>query len=279
MVFGFLFSAVASYMAGVVGSSNNPISGVTIATILFTSLLLLGLLGKNSPNGPAAAILVGAVVCCAAAIGGDNMQDLKTGYILGATPLKQQIMQVIGVLSSSLVLGLVLDVLHSAYTIGSPEMSAPQATLMKSVSEGVFLGNLPMEMLIIGSIIGIIIIMIDVSLEKRNSSFRIPVLAAAVGIYLPIQLTLPVFIGGVISYFSIKKMNDKLLQRRGLLLASGLITGEALMGILIALPIFISGEKNWWPSYNNFPEFGMINLGSILFLSILFWFYNSTIKK
>ena len=147
MIFGFLFSAVASYMAGVVGSSNNPISGVTIATILFTSLLLLVLLGKNSPNGPAAAILVGAVVCCAAAIGGDNMQDLKTGYILGATPLKQQIMQVIGVLSSSLVLGLVLDILHSAYTIGSPEMSAPQATLMKSVSEGVFLGNLPIEML------------------------------------------------------------------------------------------------------------------------------------
>ena len=165
MFFGFLFSAVASYMAGVVGSSNNPVSGVTIATILFTSLLLLLILGKNSPNGPAAAILVGAVVCCAAAIGGDNMQDLKTGYILGATPIKQQIMQVIGVLSSALVLGLVLDILHSAYTIGSPEMSAPQATLMKSVSEGVFTGNLPIEMLIIGSIIGVIIIIIDVYLE------------------------------------------------------------------------------------------------------------------
>ena len=278
MFFGFLFSAVASYMAGVVGSSNNPVSGVTIATILFTSLLLLLILGKNSPNGPAAAILVGAVVCCAAAIGGDNMQDLKTGYILGATPIKQQIMQVIGVLSSALVLGLVLDILHSAYTIGSPEMSAPQATLMKSVSEGVFTGNLPIEMLIIGSIIGVIIIIIDVYLEKKSYSFRIPVLAAAVGIYLPIQLTFPVFIGGLISYLSIKKMNNKLLQRRGLLLASGLITGEALMGILIALPIFISGEKNWWPSFN-FPEFGIINLGSVLFISILFWFYNSTTKK
>ena len=278
MFFGFLFSAVASYMAGVVGSSNNPVSGVTIATILFTSLLLLLILGKNSPNGPAAAILVGAVVCCAAAIGGDNMQDLKTGYILGATPIKQQIMQVIGVLSSALVLGLVLDILHSAYIIGSPEMSAPQATLMKSVSEGVFTGNLPIEMLIIGSIIGVIIIIIDVYLEKKSYSFRIPVLAAAVGIYLPIQLTFPVFIGGLISYLSIKKMNNKLLQRRGLLLASGLITGEALMGILIALPIFISGEKNWWPSFN-FPEFGIINLGSVLFISILFWFYNSTTKK
>jgi len=278
MVFGFLFSAVASYMAGVVGSSNNPISGVTIATILFTSLLLLLILGKDSPNGPAAAILVGAVVCCAAAIGGDNMQDLKTGYILGATPIKQQIMQVIGVLSSSLVLGLVLDILHTAYVIGSPEMSAPQATLMKSVSEGVFKGNLPMEMLIIGSIIGLIIIIIDVFLEKKNSSFRIPVLAAAVGIYLPIQLTFTLFIGGIISFLSIKKVNDKILQRRGLLLASGLITGEALMGIFIALPIFITGVKNWWPSYN-LPEFGIINLGTLFFISLLLWFYNFTTKK
>ena len=111
--------------------------------------------------------------------------------------------------------------------------------------------------------VGVIIIIIDVYLEKKSYSFRIPVLAAAVGIYLPIQLTFPVFIGGLISYLSIKKMNNKLLQRRGLLLASGLITGEALMGILIALPIFISGEKNLWPSFN-FPEFGIINLGLVI---------------
>ena len=130
MIFGFLFSAVASHMAGVVGSSNNPVSGVTIATILFTSLLLLAFLGTGSGIGAASSILVGAVVCCAAAIGGDNMQDLKTGYIVGATPWKQQVMQVVGVLSSALVLGIVLDILHTAYTIGSPTLSAPQATLM-----------------------------------------------------------------------------------------------------------------------------------------------------
>ena len=109
MVFGFLFSAVAAYMAGMVGSSNNPISGVTIATILFASLLLLSLLGEDSDVGASAAIMIGAVVCCAAAIGGDNLQDLKTGYLLGATPWKQQIMQIVGVLSAAVVLGLVLD--------------------------------------------------------------------------------------------------------------------------------------------------------------------------
>ena len=132
MIFGFLFSAVAAYMAGMVGSSNNPISGVTIATILFSSLLLLSLLGENSDVGASAAIMIGAVVCCAAAIGGDNLQDLKTGHIVGATPWKQQIMQIVGVLSAAVVLGLVLDILHTAYTIGSPTLSAPQATLMRS---------------------------------------------------------------------------------------------------------------------------------------------------
>ena len=146
MIFGFLFSAVAAYMAGIVGSSNNPISGVTIATILFSSLLLLSLLGKDSDVGASAAIMIGAVVCCAAAIGGDNLQDLKTGHIVGATPWKQQIMQIVGVLSAAVVLGLVLDILHTAYTIGSPTLSAPQATLMKSVADGVFTGNLPWTM-------------------------------------------------------------------------------------------------------------------------------------
>ena len=152
VIFGFLFSAVAAYMAGVVGSSNNPISGVTIATILFTSLLLLVLLGSDSEVGPAGAIMVGAIVCCAAAIGGDNLQDLKTGHIIGATPWKQQIMQVIGTVSAALVLGLVLDILHTAYTIGSSALSAPQATLMKSVADGVFTGNLPWNFVSIGAV-------------------------------------------------------------------------------------------------------------------------------
>ena len=257
MIFGFLFSAVAAYMAGVVGSSNNPISGVTIATILFSSLLLLILLGSDNNAGSAGAIMVGAIVCCAAAIGGDNLQDLKTGYIVGATPWKQQIMQVIGVLSSAIVLGLVLDILHTAYTIGSPSLSAPQATLMKSVADGVFSGNLPWNFVYIGAVIAIVIIILDIRQEKRGSDFRIPVLAVAVGIYLQIELTVPIFIGGMINHLATKAGTSEASEENGLLLASGLITGETLMAIFIAVPIFITGTKDWWPA---FPGYDLIGI-------------------
>ena len=272
MVFGFLFSSVAAYMAGIVGSSNNPISGVTIATILFSSFLLL-LLGKDSIAGASAAIMIGAVVCCAAAIGGDNLQDLKTGHILGATPWKQQVMQIIGTLSSALVLGLVLDILHTAYTIGSPTLSAPQATLMKSVAEGVFSGDLPWLMVGLGCKIGLIIISIDLRQKKNRSNFRVPILAVAVGIYLPIELTIPIFIGGMISHLSKTSNANETSKRRGLLIASGLITGEALIGIGVALPIFITSNKNWWPKITGF-EF----LGPVIFIGVIFWLYKEVTK-
>ncbi|MBT3250337.1 MAG: oligopeptide transporter, OPT family [Candidatus Marinimicrobia bacterium] len=275
MVFGFLFSAVAAYMAGVVGSSNNPISGVTIATILFSSLLLLVLLGTGSTQGAAGAIMIGAVVCCAAAIGGDNLQDLKTGHIVGATPWKQQIMQLIGVVSAALVLGLVLDILHTAYTIGSPTLSAPQATLMKSVAEGVFQGNLPWDMVYVGAIIGVFIILIDIRQEKIGSTFRVPILAVAVGIYLPIELTVPIFIGGMIAHLTDNSGATESMKKKGILMASGLITGEALMGILVAVPIFITSDKDWWPVVDHFGWAGMV-----MFIGIISWlFYTVTNKK
>jgi|TARA_B110001454_G_scaffold17447_1_gene15705 putative OPT family oligopeptide transporter len=274
MVFGFLFSAVAAYMAGVVGSSNNPISGVTIATILFTSLLLLAILGTGSGVGAASAIMVGAVVCCAAAIGGDNLQDLKAGHILGATPWKQQVMQIVGTLSAAVVLGLVLDILHTAYTIGSPTLSAPQATLMKSVADGVFTGNLPWNFVYMGGVIAIILILIDLRQEKIGSDFRVPVLAVAVGIYLPITLTVPIFMGGMINHLGKKAGGSKSSEKRGLLMASGLITGEALMGILVAVPIFLTGQKYWWP---NFDGFGLV--GPALFIGVIYWMYKSVSKK
>ncbi len=274
MVFGFLFSAVAAYMAGVVGSSNNPISGVTIATILFSSLLLVAIMGTGSVEGAAAAILIGAIVCTAAAIGGDNMQDLKTGYLVGATPWKQQLMQVVGVVSAALVLGLILDILHTAYVIGSPTLSAPQATLMKSVAEGVFHGHLPWDMVFMGAIIGVIIVILDIRQERAGSDFRIPVLAVAVGIYLPIGLSVPIFIGGMISHFAKKRGATEPMMKRGILLASGLITGEALMGILVAVPIFITQNKDWWPSVTGFGW-----LGTILFISIIIWIYYTITRK
>ena len=144
-------------------------------------------------------------------------------------------MQVIGTVSAALVLGLVLDILHTAYTIGSSALSAPQATLMKSVADGVFTGNLPWNFVSIGAVIAVIIIMLDIRQEKRGSNFRIPVLAVAVGIYLPIELTVPIFIGGMINHVGKKTRSSAAAEKKGLLLASGLITGEALMGILLSL--------------------------------------------
>lgn len=249
IIAGFLFSAVAGYMAGLVGSSNNPISGVTIATILSTSLLLLFLIGSSDPGkGAAGAILVGAVVACAAAIAGDNMQDLKAGHILGATPRNQQIMQIIGVVAGALLIAPVLNLLLASKGIGAPTaehanpLSAPQATLMMSVATGIFGGKLPWNIISIGAIIGVVIITIDQYLKKKGSSFRMPVLAVAVGLYLPFELDSSIFLGGVMAWLlerGYKKLDNQAFVPKasnvGLLIASGLITGEALMGILMAL--------------------------------------------
>ena len=256
LIAGFLFSAVAAYMAGLVGSSNNPISGVTIATILFSSLLLLGLLGSGSAVGPPAAILIGAVVCAAAAIAGDNMQDLKAGFIVRATPWKQQVMQGLGTLSAALVMAPILTLLLRAYGFGpaTPEfpnsLQAPQATLMQSVAEGVFGGNLPWDFIFMGGLVGIAVISLDQYLKSRASKWRAPVLAVAVGIYLPLTLSVPIFLGGVISqlaegYYRRKGLAEDradILRQHGLLFASGLITGEALIGILMAIPIVATGN-------------------------------------
>ena len=258
IVTGFLFCSVSAYMAGLVGSSNNPVSGITIATILFSAVVLLILMGRDSSIGPVAAIMIGAVVCCAACIAGDNLQDLKCGYIVGATPWRQQVMLAIGAASSALVMAPVLNLLAEAYGIGVPTeqhpspLLAPQATLMASVSKGLFGGSLPWGMVAIGALIGVCIIVIDEVLKARGSGFRTPVLAVAVGIYLPIELMTPIFLGGLIGWLAERAMRgngvaEADLERRGrkgLLFAAGMITGEALMGIAIAVPIVTSGSAD-----------------------------------
>jgi putative OPT family oligopeptide transporter len=256
LIAGFLFSSVAGYMAGLVGSSNNPISGITIATILLTSLLLLGLMGSDQSAGAAAAIMVGAVVCCAAAIGGDNLQDLKAGYLLGATPWRQQLMQAVGVVSAVLVIAPILNLLLMAYGIGAPteaqpnSLLAPQATLMASVAQGVFGGGLPWAMVGFGAAIGVLIIALDEYLKACRAAWRAPVLAVAVGIYLPLELAVPIFAGGLVAHFAASRgrlANDGKAEtrlRNGVLVAAGLITGEALIGIFMAVPIVISGDPN-----------------------------------
>ena len=256
IVAGFLFVSVSAYLAGLVGSSNNPVSGITIATILFASVILVFLLGRDSPIGAVAAIMIGAVVCCAAAVGGDNLQDLKAGYIVGATPWKQQLMLAIGAFSCALIMAPVLNLLAAAYGIGAPtpehpnSLSAPQATLMASVAKGMFGGKLPWDMIAIGAGIGAAIIALDEWLKSRGSRFRVPVLAAAIGIYLPLELMVPIFLGGLLSYFVQRKHKVKdededekdRIHRPGTLFSAGLITGEALMGIAIAVPIVVSGS-------------------------------------
>ena len=278
VVAGFLFSSVAAYMAGLVGSSNNPISGITIATILFTSLLLLWLLGPTAANGAAAAIMVGAVVCCAAAIAGDNLQDLKAGYIVGATPWRQQVMQAVGTVSAVLVMAPILNLLLQAYGIGVPTderpnaLLAPQATLMASVAQGVFGAGLPWGMVGAGAAIGAAIVALDEYLKARGAAWRAPVLAVAVGIYLPLELATAIFLGGLIAFAASRASAGDAgaaAQRNGMLFAAGLITGEALIGILMAIPIVVSGDPNVFAIDAGLPS--VVGLVVIAALSVLLY--------
>ncbi len=253
----FLFSSVAAYMAGMVGSSSNPVSGVTIATIMVAALLLVFFMGAGHPAGPAAALVIGAVVCCAAAMGGDNLQDLKTGHLVGATPWKQQVMQVVGVVTGALVLVPVLSLLQAKYGIGEPTnshphpLSAPQATLMANLTRSVFVAGLPWPLVGLGAVIGCLIILADRRQEQCGSEWRLPVLAVALGIYLPLKLSATIFVGGLIAALANRDMGGwHEPSQRGLLFAAGVITGEALMGIMLAMPIALAAL---WPNFSTDP--------------------------
>ncbi|HXQ64462.1 MAG TPA: oligopeptide transporter, OPT family, partial [Steroidobacteraceae bacterium] len=203
IIAGFIFSSVSGYMAGLVGSSNNPVSGITISTILFASLVLLAFLGPGSTVGPVAAILIGAVTCSAAAVAGDNLQDLKAGRLLGATPWRQQVMLAIGAVAGAAIMAPVLNLLLEAYGIGTPAhagvkaLNAPQATLMAAVAKGIFGGGLPWDMIGLGALVGALVITVDLLLARGGGRWRAPVLAVAVGIYLPLEYTSPIFLGGL----------------------------------------------------------------------------------
>jgi len=227
------------------------------------------------------------VVCCAACIAGDNLQDLKCGYIVGATPWRQQVMLAVGAVSSALVMAPVLNLLADAYGIGvateaKPNaLAAPQANLMASVSKGLFGGQLPWDMIAIGAVIGIAIIVLDEVLKARGAKFRTPVLAAAVGIYLPLELMTPIFIGGVIAHLVERRLRAQgtdeagleRANRKGLLFAAGMITGEALMGIGIAIPIVSSGSADVLalPESLRFGE----GLGLAVVAVLAFWLYRT----
>ena len=227
VVFGFFFATVSSRMVGLVGSSNNPVSGMAIATLLI-STLILKFTGADGIEGMCSAIAIGSIICIVSAIAGDTSQDLKTGFILGSTPKKQQIGEVIGVIASALAIGGTLYLLDSAYGFGSDEIAAPQATLMKLIVEGVMGGELPWNLVFIGAVIAVVVEII-----------RIPVLPFAIGIYLPVQLNACIMVGGLIRLAMDKSKKPeeekKEITNNGILFCSGMIAGEGLVGILLAI--------------------------------------------
>ncbi|MBR5293120.1 MAG: oligopeptide transporter, OPT family [Clostridia bacterium] len=233
VVFGFFFATVSSRMVGLVGSSNNPVSGMAIATLLVATLVLK-LTGDAGAHGMQGAIAIGSIICIVAAISGDTSQDLKTGFLLGATPKKQQLGEVIGVVASALAIGGTLYLLDSAWGFGGAELSAPQATLMKMIVEGVMEGNLPWTLVFIGVFIAILIEVLG-----------LPVLPVAIGIYLPIHLSVCIMIGGVIRWFfdRSKKADKDRIVNDGVLYCSGMIAGEGLTGILLALCAVLGIDK------------------------------------
>lgn len=256
VLFGFFFATVSSRMVGLVGSSNNPVSGMAIATLLFATFILKAT-GDTGIHGMLGAISIGSIICIIAAMAGDTSQDLKTGYILGATPKKQQVGELIGVVVSAVTIGGVLMLLDSAWSFGTTELAAPQATLMRMITEGVMNGNLPWSLVFIGAFIAIVIEILGIS-----------VLPVAIGLYLPIELSSTIMLGGILRWFMDKKKTEnekKDESNDGILFASGMIAGEGLIGILLA--IFAVAGISDAINLSDVIDTGMV--GGIVLLAVL----------
>mmetsp|Transcript_16375 Transcript_16375/g.28396 ORF Transcript_16375/g.28396 Transcript_16375/m.28396 type:complete len:691 (-) Transcript_16375:2757-4829(-) len=241
-VLSFLFSSIAAYMAGLVGSSNNPISGTTICSALAISGLVLAMFGKDDPLGPPTVVILSCAVACSSAIGGDNLQDLKSGYLLGATPWKQEVIMVAGVAAASFTIAPILELLHVAYVIGVG-LEAPQASIIAAIPVGIINGTLPWVYIGVGIGLGAVIIAIDCVLARFDCKFRLPVLAFAVSMYLPSSYISTIFLGSLIPLF-FAPAGGLGHASEGVLSAAGLITGEALVGILTAIPIAVAGKSS-----------------------------------
>ena len=273
VVFGFFFATVSSRMVGLVGSSNNPVSGMAISTLLI-STLILKFTGADGAEGMSAAIAIGSIICIVAAISGDTSQDLKTGYILGSTPKKQQIAEIIGVVASALAIGVTLYLLDNAWGFGSKELAAPQATLMKMIVEGVMNAELPWNLVFIGAFIAILVEILG-----------IPVLPFAIGVYLPIHINACILVGGIIRFFVDKAKGDenkkKAMTNDGILFCSGMIAGEGLVGILMAI-LAIAGISDALNISDNLNlPTAVSNTGTIILILIIVFsiLKNSVWKK
>ena len=276
VIFGFFFATVSSRMVGLVGSSNNPVSGMAIATLLIATVILK-VTGDGGVHGMQGAIAIGSIICIVVAISGDTSQDLKTGFLLGSTPKKQQIGEVLGVVASAFAIGGTLYLLDSAWGFGSEELAAPQATLMKMIIEGVMDANLPWALVFIGVFMAIIIEILG-----------IPVLPFAIGVYLPVQLNACIMVGGIVRLVFDKMKKEENEKKRivndGILFCSGMIAGEGLVGILLALLavagvdklLDISGVLNLSPVVSNI---GSVVVFVLVILSVLKFSIWRKVKK
>lgn len=272
VLFGFFFATVSSRMVGLVGSSNNPVSGMAIATLLIATIVLK-ITGDGGIHGMQGAIAIGSIICIVAAIAGDTSQDLKTGYILGATPKKQQIGELIGITASALAIGCVLYLLNTAWGFGSEELGAPQAMLMKMIVEGVMENSLPWALVIMGAFLALTIEILG-----------IPVLPFAIGVYLPVQLNACIMAGGLVR-LALERRKARLPKEggeainNGILYCSGMIAGEGLMGILLAiLAIFgldqaldLSGRLNLSPAMSSAGSLAVFGLVIVSLLRFTIW--------
>lgn len=262
VVFGFFFATVSSRMVGLVGSSNNPVSGMAIATLLIATVILK-ITGDGGIHGMQGAIAIGSIICIVAAIAGDTSQDLKTGYLLGATPRKQQIGELVGVVAAALAIGATLYLLDKAWGFGSEQLAAPQATLMKMIIEGVMESNLPWGLVFIGVFLAIVVEILG-----------IPVLPFAIGVYLPVQLNACIMAGGLVR-FALDRRNDKKEAKRqivndGILYCSGMIAGEGLVGIMLAvLAIFGLDQAIDLSKYINVSEMVSVTGSLVVFVLVI----------
>ncbi len=253
VLFGFFFATVSARMVGLVGSSNNPVSGMAIATLLFTTLILKAT-GDGGAHGMKGAIAIGSIICIVAAMAGDTSQDLKTGYLLGATPKKQQIGELIGSFFSALTIGAVLILLDRAWGFGSEELSAPQATLMKLIIEGIMNGSLPWTLVFIGAFTALAV-----------EALSVPVLPVAIGLYLPLELSFAILFGGMVRSLADRRQK-KTEAASGILFCSGLIAGEGIVGILLAVLTILGFADGI--DLSGRVSFGAVGAGVVLICSM-----------
>ena len=311
VVAGFALCAVGGYFAGLVGSSNSPGSALILSGLLVFSIILLGLFAPilHLASDPAQrlaaaalAVIVTSVIGAANLLTNETIQDLKAGQIVGATPWKQQVMLMVGVVAAAFVMPLILQLLFNAYGIGgifprpgmdpSQMLAAPQAGLMATITQGVFTYNLPWGMIIIGGIIAVFTILIDRYLRLKGASISLPVLGVGIGIYLPLDASVPMVIGGIASYFIEKavehrypatseenKQAEKQGKQRSLILACGMVAGAALMGVILAIPFALAQSTDVLKlAPDHFSPIANV-LGILTVVGLVYWFYRVATQR